>query len=181
MRLTALLRRVGGNLVVALVAFALVAVALGFTAARLLDDGDGPSASDAAVTTARDFALAVTTFDYRAAEASIERVLAFGDAGFEAEFRAAMGDDFLARLTSARSISTGRIVTGPAVQTRVGREVSFLVVVDQTIVSDATAPGGDQPDASTTSTSTPAPQVLHLGLLVTVDDDTAKVTAVEIL
>lgn len=137
---------------------------------------------------ARDFALAVTTFDYRDAQGSVDRVLAYGDEGFESEFRAAMGDDFLANLEAAQSVSTGRIVSGPTVQSSSGEAASFLVVVDQTISSPGAATGNAPPStdptlgATTTTTATAAPpQVLHLGLLVTVDTERLKVTAVEVL
>lgn len=141
------------------------------------DDGDLPEPDESATAVARDFALAVTTFDYRDAQGSIDRVLSFGDAGFEAEFRAAMGEDFLANLQGAQSISRGRVVSGPTAQRSSDGSTSFLVIVDQTITSGATtttAADGTAPDAT-------PPQVLHLGMLITVDTEQDYVTAVQVL
>ena len=118
----------------------------------------------------------MTTFDYRDAQGSIDRVLAFGDDGFEEEFRSAMGADFLTNLQAAQSISAGQVVSGPTPQRSSDGATSYLVIVDQTIQSAAattTASDGSAPAA--------APQVLHLGLLVTVDTETGEVTAVEVL
>jgi hypothetical protein len=140
-------------------------------------DGDLPSSDDSSAVVARDFALAVTTFDYRDAQGSIDRVLAFGDDGFEEEFRTAMGADFLTNLEAAQSISTGQVVSGPTAQRSNDGTTSYLVIVDQTIQSAApttTAADGSAPAAA-------QPQVLHLGMLVTVDTGTDEVTAVEVL
>ena len=119
----------------------------------------------------------MTTFDYRDAQGSIDRVLAFGDDGFESEFRTAMGADFLINLEAAQSISSGRVVSGPTAQRSSGGATSYLVIVDQTIQS--AAPTTTTPDGAPPSPG--QPQVLHLGLLVTVDTDTNEVTAVEVL
>ena len=155
---------------VCLAAFAVVRVTSG-------DDGELPSSDDSSATVARDFALAVTTFDYRDAQASIDRVLALGNAGFEEEFRTAMGADFLTNLEAAQSISTGRVVSGPTAQRSNDGRTSYLAIVDQTIqsaVPTTTAADGSAPAPA-------QPQLLHLGMLVTVDTDTGKVTAVEVL
>jgi len=119
----------------------------------------------------------VTTFDYRDAQGSIDRVLAFGDEGFEAEFRTAMGDDFLTNLEAAQSISSGRIVSGPTAQSSSDGVTSYLVIVDQTIASGATTTTA----ADGSAAAPEPPQVLHLGLRVTVDTESDKVTAVEVL
>jgi hypothetical protein len=149
-----------------------------FTTLQIVgDDDELPADDESAATVAGDFALAVTTFDYRDAQGSIDRVLAFGDEGFEAEFRTAMGDDFLTNLEAAQSISSGRIVSGPTAQSSSDGVTSYLVIVDQTIASGATtttAADGSAPAAE-------PPQVLHLGLRVTVDTESDKVTAVEVL
>lgn len=142
------------------------------------DDDDLPEPDESATAVARDFALAVTTFDYRDAQGSIDRVLSFGDAGFEAEFRAAMGEDFLANLEGAQSISRGRVVSGPTAQRSSEGATSFLVIVDQTITSGATTTTGAGDGTAPEATPT---QVLHLGLLITVDAEQDKVTAVQVL
>lgn len=141
------------------------------------DGGDLPPSDDSSAIVARDFALAVTTFDYRDAQGSIDRVLAFGDDGFEEEFRTAMGADFLASLESAQSISIGQVVSGPTAQRSIDGTTSYLVIVDQTIQS--AAPTTTLADGSLPATA--QPQVLHLGLLVTVDTRTDEVIAVEVL
>ena len=173
------LRRLLRRPLAAGVALALAAV---LTAAAVVgatsdEGGSLPPPDDTSATIARDFALAVTTFDYRDAQGSIDRVLAFGDDGFEEEFRTAMGADFLTNLQAAQSISTGQVVSGPTAQRSDGGATSYLVIVDQTIQSAApttTAADGSAPPAA-------QPQVLHLGLLVTVDTGTDEVTAVEVL
>lgn len=177
--MTEWLRRVGRRPLAARAALVLaVAFAVGSTMQVVGGDGDSlPPGDERAETVARDFALAVTTFDYRDAQGSIERVLAFGDDGFEAEFRTAMGADFLTNLEAAQSISSGQIVSGPTAQRSSDGATSYLVIVDQTITSGA-------PTTTAADGSAPAPtqpQVLHLGLLVTVDTDTDEVTAVEVL
>ena len=177
--MTEWLRRVGRR---PLAARGALLVAVAFAVATTMQvvggDGDGlPADDDPAATVARDFALAVTTFDYRDAQGSIDRVLAFGDEGFEAEFRTAMGADFLANLEAAQSISNGRVVSGPTAQRSFDGAISYLVIVDQTITSGT-------PTTTAADGTTPAPtqpKVLHLGLLVTVDTDADKVTAVEVL
>lgn len=172
-------RRIGRRRAAAGAALVLAVVLAVFAADQAIgnDGGDLPEHDESAAAVARDFALAVTTFDYRDAQGSIDRVLSFGDTGFEAEFRAAMGEDFLANLQGAQSISRGRVVSGPTAQRSSDGATSFLVIVDQTITSGATtttATAGGAPQAT-------PPQVLHLGLLITVDTEEDKVTAVEVL
>lgn len=172
-------RRVLRRPLAAGVALAVAVVLAAATIVRLSGEDGGalPPSDDSSATVARDFALAVTTFDYRDAQGSIDRVLAFGDDGFESEFRTAMGADFLTNLEAAQSISSGRVVSGPTAQRSSGGATSYLVIVDQTIQSAA-------PTTTTVDGAPPSPgqpQVLHLGLLVTVDTDTNEVTAVEVL
>jgi len=173
------IRRVGRRPLAARIALLLAVAVAVFTVTQTTggDDDSVPEPDESAVAVARDFALAVTTFDYRDAQGSIDRVLAFGDAGFESEFRAAMGEDFLTNLQAAQSISSGRVVSGPTAQRSSDEATSFLVIVDQTITSGATT----TTTADGTAPQAAQPQVLHLGLLVTVDTEQDKVTAVEVL
>ena len=134
---------------------------------RLFDDGDAePRPSPASVSLARRFAVAVTSFDHRRLDADVARVLALGTPGFEKEFRGAMGADFSQRIASNRTISSGRIVAGPRAQRVAGGLATFLVVVDQQVTSE-----GAQEQ----------PQVIRVGLLVSVADDTNRVSKVEVL
>jgi hypothetical protein len=108
----------------------------------------------------------VTSFDHRRLDADVARVLALGTAGFEDEFRDAMGKDFAQRIAANKTISSGRIVAGPRAQRIAGDLATFLVVVDQQVTSE----GGQE-----------QPQVIRVGLLVSVDDDSNRVSKVEVL
>ena len=135
-----------------------------------LDLGGGGSAepkpAPQAVGLARRFAVAVTSFDHKRLDADIARVLDLGTPGFEAKFREAMGPDFATRIASNKTVSSGRVVAGPRAQRIAGGLATFLVVVDQQVTSE----GGQE-----------QPQVIRVGLLVSVDQKGSKVTKVEVL
>lgn len=139
-----------------------------FEAVNLLDDGGGsdPTATPAALSLTRRFAIAVTSFDNKRLDADIARVLALGTPGFEKQFRAAMGVDFAKRIATNKTVSTGRIVAGPRPQGVAKGLTTFLVVVDQQVTSEG-AQG--------------QPQVIRVGLLVGVDEKQDKVAKVEVL
>jgi hypothetical protein len=86
-------------------------------------------------------AVALTSFDHRRIDADLERVLALGSPAFERQFRTAMGSTFLEGVTSRRTVSTGRVVSGPTVQRAGNGAATYLVVVNQQILSE----GSDQP------------------------------------
>jgi hypothetical protein len=92
--------------------------------------------------------------------------LDLGTPGFEAKFREAMGPDFATRIASNKTVSSGRVVAGPRAQSIAGGLATFLVVVDQQVTSE----GGQE-----------QPQVIRVGLLVSVDQKGGKVTKVEVL
>jgi Mce-associated membrane protein len=125
-----------------------------------------PEPSPAAVGLTRRFATAVTSFDHKRLDADIARVLALGTPGFEREFRSAMGADFAQRIAANKTVSSGHIVAGPRAQRIAEGLTTFLVVVDQQVTSE----GGKE-----------QPQVIRVGLLVTVDKNGQKVTKVEVL
>ena len=135
-----------------------------------LDLGGGGSAepkpAPQAVGLARRFAVAVTSFDHKRLDADIARVLDLGTPGFEAKFREAMGPDFATRIAANKTVSSGRVVAGPRAQRIAGGLATFLVVVDQQVTSE----GGQE-----------QPQVIRVGLLVSVDQTGSKVTKVEVL
>jgi hypothetical protein len=135
-----------------------------------LDLGGGvdaePHATPQAVGLARRFAVAVTSFDHKRLDADVARVLALGTPGFEDKFRQAMGPDFAARIAANKTVSSGRVVAGPRAQRVAGGLVTFLVVVDQQVTSE----GGQE-----------KPQVIRVGLLLSVDEQGTKVSKVEVL
>ena len=122
------------------------------------------SAADTDV--ARRFAVAVTSFDHKRLDADVQRVLDLGTSGFERDFRSAMGPNFTDRIATNKSVSTGEIVVGPRVQTISGGRATFFVVVDQTVTSEG---------------SQSQPQLVHTGLLVTVQEKDHKVATVQVL
>lgn len=128
--------------------------------------GSEPTPTPAGVGLARRFAVAVTSFDNKRLDADVARVLALGTPGFEREFRRAMGPDFSQRIATNKTVSSGRIVAGPRAQRIVGGLATFLVVVDQQVTSE----GGPE-----------QPQVIRVGLLVSVDQPAGRVTKVEVL
>jgi hypothetical protein len=77
-----------------------------------------------------------------------------------------MGPNFTDRIAANKSVSTGDIVVGPRVQRVSGGRATFFVVVDQTITSEG---------------SQSQPQLVHTGLLVTVQEKDHKVASVQVL
>ena len=130
-----------GAVVVALV------VGIGFELNALAADRDLPHAPAASRDVARKFAVAVTSFNHKTIDADLKRVLALGTAGFEREFRAAMGANFVQGIKDNKRVSSGRVVSGPTVQRVSGGRAAFLVVVAQRIVSE----GSDTAPQSLTS------------------------------
>jgi len=165
------------------VAAALAAVAV----SNLLDDDALPEAEPSILDLVGDFAIAVTSFDHRTAAQDIAEVLAFGTSDFESEFRDAMGEDFVSGIEQSKSVSVGRILAGPTLQSRVDGASTFLVVLNQSISTAVEGPASSEPtsqDTSTTAspaTSGAAPRIVRVGMLVTVDDSSMKVASVQIL
>ena len=154
---------------IAIVVIALLGALLVFEALQLNLGGRGDaeaSAAPEAVGLARRFAVAVTSFDHKRLDADVARVLALGTPGFEDKFREAMGPDFATRIAANKTVSSGRIVAGPRAQSVARGVATFLVVVDQQVTSE----GGQE-----------QPQVIRVGLLVSVDESDSKVTKVEVL
>jgi Mce-associated membrane protein len=152
---------------VAWVVLALLIALLAFELIALLGSDRGvPSASAADTDVARRFAVAVTSFDHKRLDADVQRVLDLGTPGFERDFRSAMGPNFTDRIAANKSVSTGEIVVGPRVQRVSGGRATFFVVVDQTVTSDG---------------SQAQPQLVHTGLLVTVQEKDHKVASVRVL
>ena len=133
---------------------------------RVGSDRSTPHASAADTDLARRFAVAVTSFDYKRLDADVQRVLDLGTPGFERDFRSAMGPNFTDKIAANKSVSTGDIVVGPRVQTVSGGRATFFVVVDQTVTSEG---------------SQSQPQLVHTGLLVTVQEKDHKVASVQVL
>jgi hypothetical protein len=135
-----------------------------------LDLGGGSGAeahpTPAAVGLTRRFAVAVTSFDHKRLDADVARVVALGTPGFERKFREAMGPDFATRIANNKTVSAGRIIAGPRAQSLVKGVATFLVVVDQQVTFE----GGQE-----------QPQVIRVGLLVSVDQKLDKVSKVEVL
>jgi hypothetical protein len=77
-----------------------------------------------------------------------------------------MGADFSERIAANKTISSGRIVAGPRAQRIADDVATFLIVVDQQVTSE-----GAQEQ----------PQVIRVGLLVSVYDKTNRVSKVEVL
>ena len=146
---------------------ALLVALLAFELITLLGSNRGVAGASAADTdVARRFAVAVTSFDHNRLDADVQRVLDLGTPGFERDFRSAMGPNFTDRIAANKSISTGDIVVGPRVQTISGGRATFFVVVDQTVTSEG---------------SQSQPQLVHTGLLVTVQEKDHKVATVQVL
>ena len=152
-------------LAAAVVVVLVVLLGFEFTAAG---SGRGlPHAPAASRDVARQFGVAVTSFDYRHVDADIAHVLALGGPGFETDFRNAMGANFIGGITTNKRISTGQVVLGPTAQRVANGRATFLVVVSQQIVSD----GSNTP-----------PQSLRVAMLVTVTTSTRPlVQSVQVL
>jgi hypothetical protein len=145
---------------------ALLVGLLAFELITLLGSRSVAHASAADTDVVRRFAVAVTSFDHNRLDADVQRVLDLGTAGFERDFRSAMGPNFTDRIAANKSISAGDIVVGPRVQRVSGGRATFFVVVDQTITSEG---------------SQSQPQLVHTGLLVTVQEKDHKVASVQVL
>lgn len=160
------LARLAGRRAVALAALAVLIVVLALEAFLLLRPRGLPHVSTADRNLARTFAVAVTSFDYHRLDADVKRVLDLGTPGFEREFTTAMGADFTKRVADNKTVSSGDVVAGPQVQ-RVGDgRATFLVVLDQTVTSEGAQTG---------------PQLVRVGLLVTVQEKDTKVASVQVL
>lgn len=134
-------RRLVDNRVVAIaVCVALVAL-IAFELVRVGDDGGLPRGSAEGRATAREVAVALTSFDHERIDADLDRVLALGSPEFERQFRTAMGPRFLDGVRTRKTVSTGEVVLGPTVQRVAGESATYLVVVRQQIVSE----GSDDP------------------------------------
>lgn len=146
---------------------ALLVALLAFELITLVGSSRGvPKASAADTDVARRFAVAVTSFDHKRLDADVQRVLDLGTPGFERDFRSAMGPNFTDRIAANKSVSTGDIVVGPRVQRISGGRATFFVVVDQTVTSEG---------------SQSQPQLVHTGLLITVQEKDHKVASVQVL
>ena len=155
------------SIVLSWVILALLVALLAFELITLIGSNRGVAHASAADTdVARRFAVAVTSFDHNRLDADVQRVLDLGTPGFERDFRSAMGPNFTDRIAANKSISTGDIVVGPRVQSVSGGRATFFVVVDQTITSEG---------------SQSQPQLVHTGLLVTVQEKDHKVASVQVL
>jgi len=161
------IRRSRNGNVVGWLVLGLLVVLLAFELVMLVGSDRGtPHASAADTDLARRFAVAVTSFDYKRLDADVQRVLDLGTPGFERDFRSAMGPNFTDKIAANKSVSTGDIVVGPRVQTVSGGRATFFVVVDQTVTSEG---------------SQSQPQLVHTGLLVTVQEKDHKVASVQVL
>ena len=147
-------------------AVALLIVALAFEIVAATRNHGLPHASANEVALVRRFAVAVTSFDHNRLDADVSRVLGFGTPGFEREFRAAMGPNFTNGIAANKTISVGDVIAGPRLQGTTGGRSTFLVVLDQTVTSEG---------------SQSQPQVVRVGLLVTVQDNAHKVATVQVL
>ena len=147
-------------------AVALLVGLLAFEVVNLTGDRGLPQVSVTDQRLVRSFAVAVTSFDHKRLDADVRRVLDLGTPGFERDFRSAMGPNFTDRIATNKSVSTGEIVVGPRVQTISGGRATFFVVVDQTVTSEG---------------SQSQPQLVHTGLLVTVQEKDHKVATVQVL
>lgn len=161
-----MLGRLLKNRWLAIAAVVLLVAVLAFEIATLTRDDGLPEVSPAEVRLSRRFAEAVTSFDHKRIDGDVARVLALGTPGFEREFRRAMGADFTQRVVANKTVSRGSIIAGPRPQTVTDGRATLLVVVDQQVTSE----GGQG-----------TPQVIRVGLLVTVDQKATQVAKVEVL
>jgi Mce-associated membrane protein len=159
--------RRGRGPVLGWIVLGLLVVLLAFELVQLIGSDRGlPKASGADTSLVRNFAVAVTSFDYKRLDADVQRVLDMGTSGFERDFRSAMGPNFTDRIAANKSVSSGDIVVGPRLQRLSGGRATFFVVVDQTVTSEG---------------SQSQPQLVHTGLLVTVQEKDHKVASVQVL
>jgi hypothetical protein len=159
-------RRLNGSLLGYLV-LGLLVLLLAFELVTLRNaTRSAPSASGADTAAARQFAIAVTSFDHKRLAADVQRVLDLGTPGFEREFRSAMGPNFTDRIAANKTVSSGDVVAGPRVQTVRGGMATFFVVLDQSVTSEG---------------SQAQPQLVRVGLLVKVQEKDHKVASVQVL
>jgi hypothetical protein len=138
-----------------------------FEGRSLLGGGSSePRPAPASAGLAGRFAVAVTSFDHNRLRADVDRVLALGTPRFEAKFRDAMGADFADRIAANKTITIGRIIAGPRVQRVAKGLATFLVVVDQQVTSEGVKE---------------QPQVIRVGLLLTLDQRAQRISQVEVL
>jgi hypothetical protein len=160
-------RSISRRRILSWVVLAILVALLAFELITLLGSNRSVASASAADTdVARRFAVAVTSFDHNRLDADVQRVLDLGSPGFERDFRSAMGPNFTDRIAANKSISTGDIVVGPRVQSVSGGRATFFVVVDQTVTSEG---------------SQSQPQLVHTGLLITVQEKDHKVASVQVL
>lgn len=147
------------------------------------DDGGGPTADADDVRLVEDFATAVTTFDADRVDADIDRILDFGTSDFAADFRASMGETFVADLRASGASSVGEIVAGPTIQRTEGSTAVYFVVVNQRIIAPSSTDSTveDTTDSTTPATPTPESRTVRVGLLVQLDRDADLVSSVEVL
>jgi hypothetical protein len=152
-----------------LVAIAVLTVAIGFEISAVADSGStDPRAPRASARVARDFAVALSSYDHERIEADVERILSFGDDAFDATVRDDLGKDFVEGVKRNKGVSVGTVLHGPTEQRVAGGRAAFLVVVAQRIVSE-----GDTEEP---------PQARTQSMLVTVTTgDAPRVVAVELL
>ncbi len=181
------LRRLHRSRIAAALAVVITAALTAGAVSNLLDAGALPEAEPAMLDLVGDFAIAVTSFDHRTAAQDIAEVLAFGTRDFESEFRDAMGDDFIGGIERSKSVSAGRILAGPTLQSRVDGSSTFLVVLNQSISTDVEgSASSDTPAQDGSTTDVPAsaptpPRVVRVAMLVTVVDASSKIESVQIL
>jgi hypothetical protein len=118
----------------------LLAGVLGVELARWRDRGDLPTATAAEVRVARDFAVAITSFDYRRLDADRDRLLGLAAPSYRAELEKAVGPAFIAEATRNKRVSVGTVARDPILQDRVPGQAVFVVTVSQRITSDGSTP-----------------------------------------
>ena len=147
-----------------------------------------PTADPGELALVERFADAVTTFDAGRVEADIERILALGTPAFAEEFRATMGETFVAEIAASGSVSAGEIVAGPTLQRVDDGTAVFFVVVNQRITAPSATPangegadgsGGQEQEQG--QEQEPQNRVVRVGLLVQVDRDEDLVSSVQVL
>ena len=132
-----------------------------------LGDSDGPDAPAASRDVAREFAVAMTSFDHRHIDADVERALSFVASDGAADIRRALGKDFVEGTKRGKRITVGRVLYGPTVQRVADGSAAFVVVAQQTV----SAGDADEP-----------PQSLTQSMLITVTTgESPKVTALTVL